>query len=94
MTDPTLINEQHYYLFAINLDRCTGKCNILDKLSDKVCISNEIQDLNLLAFSMITGINESRTLSKHTSYKYEYKFNNKKCNLNQKWNSKKCRCEY
>ena len=52
MTDPTLINEQHYYLFAINLDRCTGKCNILDKLSDKVCISNEIQDLNLLDFNM------------------------------------------
>ena len=94
MTDPTLINEQHYYLFAINLDRCTGKCNILGKLSDKVCISNEIQDLNLLDFSMIAGINESRTLTKHISYKYECKFNDKKCNLNQKWNGKKCRCEY
>ena len=94
MTDPTLINELHYYLFAINLDRCTGKCKILGKLSDKVCISNEIQDLNLLDFSMIAGINESRTLTKHISYKYECKFNDKKCNLNQKWNSKKCRCEY
>ena len=32
---------------------------------------------------MITGINESRTLTKHISCKFEYKFDGRKCNLNQ-----------
>ena len=32
---------------------------------------------------MITGINESRTLTKHISCQFEYKFDGRKCNLNQ-----------
>ena len=41
---------------------------------------------------MITKINESRTLTKHVSYKFECKFDGSKCNLNEKWNNDKCRC--
>ena len=33
---------------------------------------------------MITGINESKTLTKHISYKCESKFDGRKCNSNQK----------
>ena len=36
---------------------------------------------------MITGINELKTLTKHS------KFDGRKCNSNQKWNNDKCRCE-
>ena len=39
---------------------------------------------------MVTGINESRTLTKHTSCKWQYKFDSEKCNLNQKRNDNKC----
>ena len=54
MIQPTLINlhpnessqEFHYYLFSVKLDRCIGSCNILNDLSNKVCIPNN------LAFSM------------------------------------------
>ena len=43
MTQPTLINlhpdeysqEFHYYLFAVKLDRCLGRCNTLNDLSNK-----------------------------------------------------------
>ena len=42
---------------------------------------------------MITGINKSKTLTKHVSCKCECKFDSRKCNLNQNWNSKKCWCE-
>ena len=42
---------------------------------------------------MITGINESKTLAKHISCKCNCKFDNRKCNLNQKWNNDKCRCK-
>ena len=42
---------------------------------------------------MITGVNKLRTLTKHISYKYKCKFFRRKCNSNQKWNNKECRCE-
>ena len=42
---------------------------------------------------MITGINESKTLTKHISRECECKFDKRKCNSNQWWNNDKCRCK-
>ena len=43
---------------------------------------------------MITGINESNELTKHTYiWKCQWKFDGGKCNSNQKWNNGKCQCE-
>ena len=82
MTQPTLINlhpneysqEFHYYPFAVKLDRCVESCITLNDLSNKVCVSNKTEDLNLSLFNMITGINESKTLTKHTPCKCKCKF--------------------
>ena len=50
--------ELHYYPLAVKLDRCVGSCNTLNDLSNKVCVPNKTEDLNLSMFSMIPGINE------------------------------------
>ena len=42
---------------------------------------------------MITGINESKALTKHISCECKCKFVGRKCNSNQKQNYDKCRCE-
>ena len=63
---PALINlhpnkysqELHYYLFAVKLDKCVGSCNTLNDLSNKVCVANKREDLNIHVFDMITGKNE------------------------------------
>ena len=34
-------------------------------MSNKVCIPNKTEDLNLSVFTLITGMNESKTLTKH-----------------------------
>ena len=65
MIQSTLINlhpneysqEFHYYPFAVKSDRCLGSCNTLNDLSNKVCIPNKTEDLNLSVFNMITDIN-------------------------------------
>ena len=36
-------------------------------LSNKVYVPNKTEDLNLSVFNMITGVNESKTLTKHIS---------------------------
>ena len=69
---PTLINlhpnehsqEFHYYPFPVTLNKCFVSCNTLNDLSNEVCIRNKTEDLNLSVFSRITGINQSKTLTK------------------------------
>ena len=71
--------EFHYYSFTVKLDECVGSCNTLNDLSNKVCITNKTEDLNLSMFNVITGINESKILTKHISCKCQYRFNGRKC---------------
>ena len=85
--------ELHYYPFAIKLDRCVGSNKALNDLCNKVCVPNKTEDLNLCVFNMITGVNESKTLTKHVSYKCKCKFDGRKYNSYQKWNKDKCWCE-
>ena len=88
---PTFINlhpneysqEFHYYPFTVKLDKCVGSCNTLNDLSNKVCVPNKTEDLNLSVFNMITGINESKTLTKHISCECKCKFDERKCNSKQ-----------
>ena len=92
---PTLINlhpneysqELHYYPFAVKLGRCVGSCNNLNDFSHKACVSNKAEVLNLSVFSMITGINESKKLTKHISCECKSKFDGRKSNSNQMWNN-------
>ena len=42
---------------------------------------------------MITGVNASKTITKHTSYNYKCKFDGRKRNSDQWWNNDKCRYE-
>ena len=72
---PTLIplhpnecsQELYYYPFAVKLDKCVGSCNTLNDLSDKLYVPNNTEDLNLSVFNMITGLNDSKTLTKDIS---------------------------
>ena len=102
MIHSTLINlhpneytqELPYYPFAVNLERCVESCNILNDLSNKVCVPNKTEDLNLSMFNMITGTNELKTSTKHVLRECKCKFDVRKCNSNQNWNNDQygCKC--
>ena len=101
MTQPTIINlypdeySQEFlsYSFVDKLDRCAGICITLNDWSNKVFVPNKTEDINLSMFNMITGINESKTLTKHISCECKCKFDERKCNSDQWWNNDKCKCE-
>ena len=76
-------HEFHYYPFSVKLDRCVGSCNTINDLSNKVCVPNKTEDLNLSVFNMITGINESKALTKHMSCKCKHKLDETKFSSNQ-----------
>ena len=101
MTQPALINlhynefsqEFQYYIFGIKLDRYVKGCNSLNDLSNKVCVPNKTEYLHLTMFSMITGSNESKTLTKHVSCECNCRFDCRKYNSDQCCNNDKCRYE-
>ena len=101
MIQPTPINlhlneysqELHNYLFAVQLDRYVGSCNALNDLSNKVCVPNKTDDLNLSVFNMIAEINESKAVTKHKSCECKCRLDERKCNSDQWQNNDKCRCE-
>ena len=101
MIQPTLINlhpneytqEFHYCAFAVKLDIFVESCNTLNDLPNKVCVPDKTEDLNLSVINIITRINESKTLTEHISFECKCKFNGRKCNSDQWWNNRKCRCE-
>ena len=74
----------------LNLDRFVGSYNTLNDLSNKVWVPNKTKDLILSIYNIITGINESKTLTKHISCKCKCRFDGEKCNSGQWWNKDKC----
>ena len=56
-------------------------------------VPNKTEDLNLSEFNPSTGINESKTLTKHVSCECKCTFDERKCNSNQWRNNDKCGCE-
>ena len=91
MIQTTLINlhpneysqEFHYYPFVVKLDRCVGSFNTWNDLSNKMPFSNKAEYLNLSGFNMITGTNESKTLTKHISCEYKCRLDGRKSNSDQ-----------
>ena len=87
---PAVINLQsnecsqdlYYYSFVVKLDRCVGSCNSLNDISNKACVPNKTEDLNLSMFSMITGINESK---KHVLCECKCKIDGRNCGSDQWW---------
>ena len=59
----------------------------------KPCVPNNTEDLNVSILNMITGISESKTLTKHISCKCESKFDGRKCNSNPECNNDEYWCE-
>ena len=78
-----MILTKHYYQFEVRLYRRIGSFNNINDLSNKVCVPNKTQDLNLSVLNMIAGINESKILTKHISCKCKYRFDEKECNSEQ-----------
>ena len=47
----------------------------------RIYVPNKTDDVNLNVFNLVTGINESKLLTKHISCECKYKFDGKKCGI-------------
>lgn len=53
-------DEVYHTLFMVSLDRCNVSCNAVENSFCKICVLNNIEDVDLKVLNMIIGINESK----------------------------------
>ena len=58
-------------------------CDTFNDISNKVCVPNKTEALNLCVFNMIIGLNESKILTKDISCKCKCKLDSRICNSSQ-----------
>ena len=46
-----------YYPFVVNLARCNGNCNTFDGPFGRICVSNKLENVNIIFFNTLVGIN-------------------------------------
>ena len=51
----------------VSVNKCGGSCNTIDGLSDKTCVPNKMEAVNLKVFNMVKGTNELKRLLKRIS---------------------------
>ena len=83
------LNDLHYHLFIISMNRFDGSRIAVEDTFGRICIPNKIEDMNLKVFSMVKWINELKALVKHIFYECRFEFDGRKCYFRQKQNMEK-----
>ena len=79
----------------MSLNKCKGNFNVIDDPSERICIWNKTEDVNVKAFNKVLArINETKTYMKRILCNGACKFDAKECTSNEKLNSDKCRWGY
>ena len=69
-------------IFGADMVASVHTDNTFNDLSNKVSLPNKTEDSNLSMLNILTGIDESRTLTKHVSCQCKCKFDGRRYNLN------------
>ena len=86
-------NEAVFYPFSIKTSKCTGFCNSINDPYAKLCVPDDVKDLNIKVFNLMSITNETRHIKWHEMCKCKCRLDASVCNNKQRWNDDKCRCE-
>ena len=96
-TRPQVVNvnedEPMFFPFGTETSKCSGGCNNINYSYAKICLSDVVKSLNIKVFNLMSRSNETRFIEWHETCKFECKFGVNVCNIKQRWNKDKCRCE-
>ena len=59
---PTIINNDLFYPFSIEANKCSVNCNSINDPYFKECVPDVIKNMNLKAFDMATWTNQTREI--------------------------------
>ena len=87
------VGEALFYLYNVQVNKCSGSCNTLDNPIAKLCIPNVIKGINMQVYNFLAMLNETPNVLRHESFKCVCKLNSAVCNNKQIWNDDTCRCD-
>ena len=84
---PEIINvnnkEPIFYLHKTKMNKCVPSCNTIDDLYGKKCFANDIENIGLKVFNLLSQNNETINIEKHKSCGCKCKLNKDACNNKQ-----------
>ena len=86
-------NKSVFYPFSIKASKCSGSSNNINDPCAKICVPDDVKDLNIKVFNLILRTNETRYIKLHETCKYKCRLDESVCNNKQRWNDETCRCE-
>ena len=86
-------NEPVFYPYGITMNKCKGSCNTINDPYAKLYVPDTIKNINVKAFNLMSGTNETRHIERHKTCKCKCRLDASVCNNKQRWNEDKCRCE-
>ena len=86
-------NDLLFYPYSVNMNMCSGSCNNINNLCEKLCIPDLTKDINVKGFNLMLTNNETRHIEWHETCQSKCRLDACVCNNKQRWNEGKCRCE-
>ena len=83
--------EPNFYPYRIKMNRCAGSCNTIDDPYGKTCFANDIENIGLKVFNLLSQT--MKLLTKKNICGWKCKLNKDACNNKQIWNKDTCKCE-
>ena len=87
------VGEALFYRYIVLVNKCSGSCDMLDDLMEKLCVPNVIKSVNMKVHNFLMRLNETRNVLWHESSKCVCRLNSSVCNSKQIWNSDTCSCD-
>ena len=69
------VNEALFYLYNVQVNKCSGSSNTLDNPMAKLCVPNVIKGVNMKVYNFLMRLNETRNVLWHESCKCLCKLN-------------------
>ena len=76
-------NNPIFYPFSIKINKCSGSCNNINNPYAKICVPNDVKDLNVKVFNLMSRTNETRFIKWHETCKCICRLDGIICNTKQ-----------
>ena len=87
------INNPIFYPFSVKTNKWSGNCNNISNPDARICVTDDVKNLNVKVFNLMSLINETRHIKWHETCKCIRRLDGIICNNKQRWNEDKCRCK-
>ena len=86
-------DEPVFFPFNFKTSKYSGSCNNINKPYAKLCVPDNVKNLNVKVFNLMLRTNETRHIEWRETCKCKCILDASVCNNKQRWNDDKCWCE-